>query len=47
MVASAIRTGQLEARIKGSWTISSGGMFGGDLGRTANRTVHNNSSAPH
>ena len=30
IVASAIRPGQLEAWTKGSWTISSGGMFDGD-----------------
>jgi hypothetical protein len=47
MVASAIRTGRLEAWARGSWTVSSGGMFGGDLGRTTNRTVQNNLSAPH
>ena len=30
IVASAIRPGQLEAWTRGSWTISSGGMFDGD-----------------
>jgi hypothetical protein len=31
MVTSAIRTGQLAAWARGSWTISSNAMFGGDL----------------
>jgi hypothetical protein len=42
MLASAIRTGQLEAWTKRSWTISPGGIFDGDLGRMANGKVHNN-----
>ncbi len=37
IIASAIRPGQLEAWTKGSWTISSGGMFDGDWPEASNR----------